>query len=147
MITYLHHTHPDLPKFDPSDWTFIDGAVATIDRDFGLIGTHFFHRISSDHVTHHLFSKIPHYYARDATDAIVPLLGDRYKRGTFSWDQLKLAFSKCQWVEEDKEMDKQYFSRGSGAPKDIEHRGLWYKSGPCPAPEYRQRVLIEDKSD
>lgn len=147
MITYLHHTHPDLPKFDPNSWTFVDGAVATMDREFGLIGKHFFHRISSDHVTHHLFSKIPHYYARDATNAIVPLLGDRYKRGTFNWVQLKLAFSKCQWVEEDKEMDKQYFSKDGEGFGNAVNRGLWYRSGPCPTPEYRRRVLVHECSD
>lgn len=147
MITYLHHTHPDLPKFGPGDWTFVDGAVSTMDREFGLIGKHFFHRISSDHVIHHLFSKIPHYYARDATDAIVPLLGDRYKRGTFNWGQLKLAFSNCQWVEEDEAMDKHYFSKDRERSGNAGNRGLWYRSGPIPAPEYRQRVSNNDGSD
>lgn len=55
-ITYLHHTHPNLPKFDPEAWTFIKGATATIDREFGFIGKHFFHNIIEFHVIHHLFS-------------------------------------------------------------------------------------------
>lgn len=124
MITYLHHTHPTLPKYSSSDWNFLGGATATMDREYGLIGKHFFHRISSDHVTHHLFSKIPHYYARDATNAIVPLLGDKYKRGDFNWGQLKLAFSKCQWVEEDNEMDELYFVKDCKRHKEAGTRGL-----------------------
>ena len=127
-----------------------------MDRDFGLIGTHFFHRISSDHVIHHLFSKIPHYYARDATNAIAPLLGKQYKRGNFGWAELKLAFSKCQWVEDDQSKDEQYFGDevGNEVPgkdpvgveKEIK-RALWYKAGPSPAPEYRQRLNENDRND
>lgn len=55
-ITYLHHTHPDLPKFEAEAWTFLKGATATVDRDFGWIGRHIFHGIIEYHVLHHLFS-------------------------------------------------------------------------------------------
>ena len=55
-ITYLHHTHPALPKFEAEAWTFMKGATATIDRDFGWIGRHIFHGIIEFHVVHHLFS-------------------------------------------------------------------------------------------
>lgn len=54
-ITYLHHTHPKLPKFEPEAWSFVKGATATVDRDFGLIGRHIFHGIIEFHVVHHLF--------------------------------------------------------------------------------------------
>ena len=55
-ITYLHHTHPDLPKFETESWTFLKGATATVDREFGFIGKHLFHGIIEFHVIHHLFS-------------------------------------------------------------------------------------------
>ncbi len=55
-ITYLHHTHPKLPKFEPEAWTFLKGATATVDREFGFIGKHMFHNIIEFHVIHHLFS-------------------------------------------------------------------------------------------
>lgn len=55
-ITYLHHTHPNLPKFEAEAWTFLRGATATIDREFGWVGRHLFHNIIEYHVIHHLFS-------------------------------------------------------------------------------------------
>jgi fatty acid desaturase len=137
MITYLHHTHKDVPKYSGESWTFLRGATATIDRDFGIIGTHFFHHISSDHVTHHLFSSIPHYYCREASEAIIPLLGPHYHgRGTFSYDDLKMAFRDCQWVEKDAAKDRKF---GIGDGSERSKRALWYRKGVSPAPEYRQR--------
>lgn len=139
MITFLHHTHPSVPKYTEDSWTFVRGATATIDRDFGIIGTHFFHNISSDHVTHHLFSKIPHYYSRDATNAIVPLLGKEYRgRTTFSYADLKQSFRDCQWVEEDQEKDREL---GLALCKQIpkEHQALWYRKGISPPPEFKMR--------
>ena len=55
-ITYLHHTHPSLPKFEPEAWNFLKGATATIDRPLGFIGRYFLHDIVDYHVVHHLFS-------------------------------------------------------------------------------------------
>ncbi|KAL8785767.1 MAG: hypothetical protein Q9195_008510 [Heterodermia aff. obscurata] len=55
-ITYLHHTHPDVPKYEDEAWSFIKGATATIDRDFGWIGKHVLHNIVEYHMIHHLFS-------------------------------------------------------------------------------------------
>lgn len=44
-ITYLHHTHPDVPKYEPEAWTFLKGATATIDRNLGFGGKHLMHNI------------------------------------------------------------------------------------------------------
>lgn len=55
-ITYLHHTHPDVPKYEPEAWTFLKGATATIDRELGFGGKHLIHNIAEFHVIHHLFS-------------------------------------------------------------------------------------------
>jgi len=54
-ITYLHHNHPDVHHFDAKHWTFVKGALATVDRDFGFVGRHLFHGIIDTHVVHHLF--------------------------------------------------------------------------------------------
>lgn len=55
-ITYLHHTHPQVPKYEPEAWTFLKGATATVDRNLGFAGKHFMHNIADYHVIHHLFS-------------------------------------------------------------------------------------------
>lgn len=54
-VTYLHHTHPEVPKYENEAWTFVKGATATIDRNFGLVGKHLMHNIVEFHVVHHLF--------------------------------------------------------------------------------------------
>jgi len=122
-ITYLHHTHPEVPKYRPEAWTFIKGALATVDRNLGFAGQHMLHNIADYHVIHHLFSRIPHYYAKEATEAIQPLLGKQYheERGNFNaamWD----SFHKCQWVKADD-------------VEDEKERAYWFKAGPIPPPE------------
>jgi fatty acid desaturase len=55
-ITFLHHTHPKLPRYDAEAWTFLRGALATVDRNLGWSGKHLLHNIADYHVIHHLFS-------------------------------------------------------------------------------------------
>ncbi|KAI0179467.1 fatty acid desaturase-domain-containing protein [Hypoxylon sp. FL1284] len=101
-ITYLHHTHQDLPHYDGERWTFVAGALATVDRDFGFVGRHVFHGIIDTHVVHHLFSRIPFYHAEEATRAIKPLLGDLYHSDDRSFmGQLWDTSRSCQYVEND----------------------------------------------
>jgi fatty acid desaturase len=54
-ITFLHHTDPKLPRYDPEAWTFLKGALATMDRNLGWAGKHLLHNIADYHVIHHLF--------------------------------------------------------------------------------------------
>lgn len=157
MITYLHHTHPSVPKYTPESWTFLRGATATMDRDFGFIGTHFFHHISSDHVTHHIFSRISHYRQREASLAIIPLLGRHYHgHGTFTYGDLKTAFSECQWVEGDKDKDerfglnKQGEANAHGVAKsgtekseaDLKNEALWWHKGASSTRERKVRGFM-----
>ncbi|KAJ5603912.1 hypothetical protein N7537_006868 [Penicillium hordei] len=127
-ITYLHHTHPSLSRYEQDSWSFLKGALATVDRDFGWVGRFFFHNIIDFHVIHHLFSQIPFYHAEEATRAIVPILGSRYyqdKASSFVGG-LWQAFTECQWVE-----PGQGNSTGNGE--------LRFQKGPSPAPEYKMR--------
>lgn len=54
-FTYLHHNDPEIPHFEASGWTFLEGALSTVDRPFGFVGRHMFHGIVDYHVVHHLF--------------------------------------------------------------------------------------------
>jgi len=78
LITFLHHSHPSCPHYNDKEWTWLKGALSTIDRSFGFLNI-IFHRITDTHVLHHLFSQIPHYHALEATEAIKPVIGDYYK--------------------------------------------------------------------
>jgi omega-6 fatty acid desaturase (delta-12 desaturase) len=77
----LQHTDPVLPHYSANKWTFARGALATIDRKFmGPIGEYILHGICETHVSHHISSKIPHYNAWEATDALREFLGPHYYR-------------------------------------------------------------------
>ncbi|TGJ80134.1 hypothetical protein E0Z10_g8632 [Xylaria hypoxylon] len=149
MITYLHHTHTSLPKYTPESWTYLRGALATVDRDPGFILRHMTHHIIDLHVVHHLFPRVPHYHAQEATDAMKPLLGEYYHSDKTSyWGALWSAFTKCQWIEPDPEKTLKanvYSGKGGDAGeaerrKAIDEQGiLWYQSGRMPPPLVKMR--------
>ncbi|KAM7523327.1 hypothetical protein LguiA_013229 [Lonicera macranthoides] len=91
LITYLQHTHPSLPHYDSSEWDWLKGALATVDRDYGVLNK-VFHNITDTHVAHHLFSTMPHYHAMEATKAIKPILGEYYQFDS-------TPFYKATWRE------------------------------------------------
>ncbi|KAI0600938.1 delta-12 fatty acid desaturas-like protein [Biscogniauxia sp. FL1348] len=149
MITYLHHTHTSLPKYTPESWTYLRGALATVDRDPGWLLRYMMHHIIDLHVVHHLFPRIPHYHAKEATEAIKPLLGDYYHTDKSSyWGSLWTAFTECQWVEPDpiKTLRANVYTKrddGEGIFKisEVDEKGvLWYRSGRMPPPVVRMRL-------
>jgi omega-6 fatty acid desaturase (delta-12 desaturase) len=91
LVTFLQHTHPALPRYDSSEWDWLRGALATMDRDYGVLNR-VFHNIADTHVMHHLFSTVPHYHAMEATKAIKPILGEYYQ-----FDATPIA--KATWRE------------------------------------------------
>ncbi|KAK4100444.1 delta-12 acyl-CoA desaturase [Parathielavia hyrcaniae] len=103
-ITFLQHTDPSLPHYTEEEWTYVRGAAATIDREFGFIGRHLLHGIIETHVLHHYVSTIPFYNADEATEAIKPVMGRHYRADT---REGPVGFIKaiwksarwCQWVE------------------------------------------------
>ncbi|KAH9936095.1 delta12-fatty acid desaturase [Fomitopsis serialis] len=78
LITFLQHTDPILPHYRAPEFTFPRGALTTLDRDLlgdcgsimSWLGAHLTHGISETHVAHHVASKIPHYNAWEASDAL-----------------------------------------------------------------------------
>ncbi|GAB2266904.1 Delta(12)-fatty-acid desaturase [Dionaea muscipula] len=103
LITYLQHTHPSLPHYDSSEWDWLRGALATVDRDYGILNK-VFHNITDTHVAHHLFSTMPHYHAMEATKAIKPILGEYYQfDGTPFYKAMWREAKECIYVEPDEE--------------------------------------------
>lgn len=82
LYTWLQHTDPNIPHYGESDWTWVKGALCTIDRPYGIFDW-FHHRIGSTHVCHHLFSKIPCYHAKKATEHLKAFLEPR---GCYNYD-------------------------------------------------------------
>lgn len=106
MITFLQHTHPALPHYDSSEWDWLRGALATMDRDYGVLNK-VFHNITDTHVVHHLFSTMPHYNAKEATEAVKPILGNYYQfDGTPVYKALWREAKECLYVEPDESSPK-----------------------------------------
>ncbi|KAJ3071651.1 hypothetical protein HDU98_005010 [Podochytrium sp. JEL0797] len=82
-VTFLQHHGDDTVVYGEGSWDFLTGGLQTIDRVYdtntGALDS-VMHNITNGHVVHHLFStSIPHYHLMEATNAIVPQLGDKYK--------------------------------------------------------------------
>ncbi|CAA7394546.1 unnamed protein product [Spirodela intermedia] len=107
VTSYLQHTHPSLPHYDSSEWEWFKGALATVDRDFGPVLNKVLHNFTETHVAHHLFSKMPHYHALEATRAIRPILGEYYQ---FDRTPVLKAMwreaNECLFVQPDQGSDK-----------------------------------------
>jgi len=69
LYTWLQHNDPSVPQYGPDQWTWVKGALSTIDRPYGIFDF-FHHKIGSTHVAHHLFHEMPFYKADLATAAI-----------------------------------------------------------------------------
>jgi len=68
--TWLQHTDVDIPHLNADEFNYMRGAFLTVDRPYGRLFDWLHHKIGSTHVAHHIDCTIPHYYAREATDAI-----------------------------------------------------------------------------
>lgn len=107
LITFLQHTDPLLPHYRPPEFTFVRGALATFDRhllgDLGPIGAWLgktaTHGISETHVLHHVCSKIPHYNAWDASDALnkrIAAAGMKQQGRPGGWSEIYRVYKECK---------------------------------------------------
>lgn len=102
LITYLQHTASYIPHFRGKEWSFLRGALCTVDRSFGFVYNSYLHHITDTHVCHHLFSKMPFYHAQEATEVIKQVCGKYYlKDNTPILRSVYNSFSQCQFVEDD----------------------------------------------
>jgi acyl-lipid omega-3 desaturase len=97
LVTFLHHTEPDIPWYRGEDWYFLKGALSTIDRDYGIINP--IHHDIGTHVAHHIFLNMPHYHLKTATAAIKPILGSYYRKSDEPiWKSFARSYWACQFV-------------------------------------------------
>ena len=101
IYTWLHHTDASVPHYGTEEWTWLKGALATIDRPYGIFD-YFHHRIGSTHVVHHLFHELPWYHAYEATAAVKAYLEPmglyNYDPTPFPIAMWRLAHD-CHYVE------------------------------------------------
>jgi omega-3 fatty acid desaturase (delta-15 desaturase) len=99
LVTFLHHSEADIPWYRGDDWYFLKGALSTIDRDYGFIN--WIHHDIGTHVAHHIFSNMPHYYLKDATEAVKPLLGSYYRKSEVPiWKAFLVSYKACHFVSD-----------------------------------------------
>ncbi|CAA7263772.1 unnamed protein product [Cyclocybe aegerita] len=103
MLTYLHHSDPSIPHYRNKQWSFLRGAISTVDRPLlGWAGRFFLHNVSHDHVAHHLFSSIPFYNQPQVTEAIKKVLKDDHNYdSTNTFRALYRTFTQCCFIEDD----------------------------------------------
>ena len=100
LVTFLHHTDPDIPWYRGDDWYFLKGALSTIDHDYGFIND--IHHNIGTHVAHHIFLNMPHYHLKTATEAIKPILGEYYRKSDRSiWSAFWRSLPTCHFVADE----------------------------------------------
>jgi omega-6 fatty acid desaturase (delta-12 desaturase) len=102
LYTWLQHTSKELPHFGESEWTWVRGALCTIDRPYGVFDW-MHHHIGSTHVVHHLFHTLPCYHAVEATAAIKKFLEPK---GLYHYDPTPFPIAawkvthECHYMED-----------------------------------------------
>jgi omega-3 fatty acid desaturase (delta-15 desaturase) len=107
IVTYLHHTDEEISYYDQREWSYVKGALSTIDRVYFHPLVEFFHHNIGTHIVHHLFfTSIPHYNLTKATAAVknnhpkADLFMREHPRKNFLavyWESVsKLKFIKAQ---------------------------------------------------
>lgn len=102
-ITYLQHTDQRLPHYDEDEWTWLRGALCTVDRTMGRFLDVKLHFIHSTHICHHIFHELPFYRAEEATRALIPVLGKYYQKDDSNFAlTLYRNFRDCNFLEDER---------------------------------------------
>merc|ERR1719454_2381892 len=67
LYTWMQHSHPDVPQLGKEAFSWLRGALSTIDRPYPWLVDHL---IGTTHVLHHVNHRVPHYHAVEATEAL-----------------------------------------------------------------------------
>lgn len=101
-ITYLQHTAVYVPHFREGEFTWLRGALSTVDRSYGWALDAALHHIADTHVVHHLFHEMPWYHAREATAAVRAVLGEYYLADhTPLFPALWASWRACKFVDDE----------------------------------------------
>lgn len=124
LYTWLQHTDPSIPHYGTEEWTWVKGALSTIDRPYGIFDF-FHHFIGSTHVAHHLFHEMPWYHAEEATSALKEFLEPKglYNFDPTPWPQAlwKIAH-RCHYVESREGI--QFFKSFEDLPLNKDNKNL-----------------------
>lgn len=100
LYTVLQHTDSKIPHYGTDAFTWLKGAICTIDRPYPWIIDEMHHYIGSTHILHHLNYRISFYWAKEATEEIKKVLGRQYR---YDNTNFLLAFYKavdeCNYVD------------------------------------------------
>jgi omega-6 fatty acid desaturase (delta-12 desaturase) len=133
LYTWMQHTDPTVPHYGDSEWTWLRGALCTIDRPYGIFDW-FHHHIGSTHVCHHLFSKLPCYNAVKATEHLKAYLEPKglYRYDPTFWPiaAWRVAMT-CHYIEgvEGIQYYKQLHSKADDKEEQSYEPHLWYIHG------------------
>lgn len=100
LYTWLQHTHPDVPHYGEDTFTFLRGALSTIDRPYPALIDHLHHHIGTTHVAHHIKYSVPHYRAQAFTKELKIVLKNYYNYDSTSIITALVYTSKtCHYVD------------------------------------------------
>jgi omega-3 fatty acid desaturase (delta-15 desaturase) len=100
LVTYLHHTQPEVNYYRDPEWSYLKGGMSTIDRSYGSLIDHLHHDIGTHTVHHLLFTKIPHYHLVEATKHAANVMGSHHiVDETSIWRALWRSMQGCHYVE------------------------------------------------
>lgn len=121
LYTWLQHTDPSVPHYGDGEWTWVKGALSTIDRPYGIFDF-FHHTIGSTHVVHHLFHEMPWYNAGIATKHVRAYLEPKglynYDPTPWYWAMWRIA-KTCHYVDSNEGI--QYLKSLEDVPRTKHH--------------------------
>ncbi|KAL1754071.1 hypothetical protein FB107DRAFT_276101 [Schizophyllum commune] len=100
LVTYLHHTTPELPHYRGREWNF---QHATVHRPFLEWHDRFFlHDVAHFHVVHHLFPKMSFYHGEEATKYLQGFIGEHYAYSEKPiFEALWESYNRYKFVEDE----------------------------------------------
>lgn len=78
IMTYLNHHKDGSRVFSNEAFNYVDGALESVDHDYGFLINFFCHNLPNCHIIHHLFfTQIPHYRLKEATQVFYKFCDER----------------------------------------------------------------------